>query len=71
MTDVVMAVDAGGTKPLGLLDELARLADDDGQVVRAAGIGFPEYVRDERLTSDEVYDWRVQPTDACTGTMGR
>src|SRR3954453_2779205 len=36
------------------------LADGPGTAV---GAGFPEYVRDNRLTSREVLSWQQQPQD--------
>lgn len=97
MTDVVLAIDAGGTKLLGglvtrtgqtlhvdevptprtpsgcdpglvalvaLAGRLGRAADAAGHLVRAIGVGFPEYVRDGVVTSAEVFAWERQPAKA-------
>ena len=94
--DVVLAIDAGGTKLLGglmtaggevlatdevptprsprgcdpglrALAELAgRLSDAAAaadQRVVAVGVGFPEYVRDDAVTSAEVFAWDRQPAE--------
>jgi len=96
VTDVVLAVDVGGTKiasglvtaagqevwsgaiptpgPDGardpglcqVTDVVRRVADEAtglGHVVRAVSLGFPEYVNDDRLSSDEVIAWTRQPAD--------
>ena len=103
MTDVVLALDAGGTKLLGGLvtrdggvlhrDEVAtprvagrcdpglaalrglagRLlgrAEATGHGVLATGLGIAEFVRDGRVTSAEVFDWRVQPRDLLGALAG-
>lgn len=94
MPDVVLAIDAGGTKLLGglvspagevlhrrqvptprqdgrcdpglaatleLADGLLADAADTGHDVRGIGLGFPEYVVDDEVTSTEVFAWTEQP----------
>jgi glucokinase len=96
VTDVVVAVDVGGTKiASGLVSAageevwrsatatpgtdrgrdhwLPQVADvvrrvrveaaGLGHVVRAVSLGFPEYVRHDRLRSNEVIAWVRQPAD--------
>jgi len=96
VTDVVVAVDAGGTKLLGglvtpdgavreveevatprtpegcdpglrtlagLAGRLASSAAAGGHRVTGVGLGFPEYVRDGRVTSAEVFAWDRQPAE--------
>ena len=94
VTDVVLALDVGGTKLLGglvtadgavvlrrlvptprdatgcdpgliafagLAADLVADAGKEGLNVVAAGVGFAEYVHDDRLTSSEVFAWDRQP----------
>ena len=96
MTDVVVAIDAGGTKLLGglvhadgavlateevatprtpegcdpglralagLAGRLASSAAAGGHRVTGVGLGFPEYVRDGKVTSAEVFAWDRQPAE--------
>lgn len=53
--------DPGLVAFLASAHELAERARAGGHVVRAAGAGFPEYVRDDALTSAEVVAWERQP----------
>jgi glucokinase len=58
---------AGCDPGLVALSQLARELRDDadaaGHEVRAIGLGFAEYVDDDRLTSSEVFAWDRQPAD--------
>jgi glucokinase len=65
----------GGRDPglVQLADVVAgirRQAADDGHVVRAVSLGFPEYVHHDRLTSAEVIAWERQPTDVLGDAAG-
>lgn len=57
------AADPGLAVTLGLAAELVGRAAAAGLTITAIGAGFPEYVRDSRLTSCEVLDWKKQPAE--------
>lgn len=96
VTDVALAIDAGGTKLLGglvsangtilhvdevatprapegvdpglrqferLATRLVATATEQAHTVRAVGLGFPEYVSRNRVTSTEVFAWDRQPAE--------
>ena len=103
--DVVLAIDAGGTKLLGglvtgdgevlatdevptprrpegcdpglrALAELAARLSDTARPPRTTGSspsasGFPEYVRDDAVTSAEVFAWDRQPAEVLADVRAR
>lgn len=62
-TGGVTGADPGLAATQEVCGELLALAAGRGMDIVAIGAGFPEYVREGRLTSSEVLEWRRQPAD--------
>jgi glucokinase len=54
--------DPGLVELAALVDRLMLQAQDHALSIEAIGLGFPEYVIANRLSSREVFAWDVQPT---------